>query len=382
MNRIISILIFTILLHLNGISGPAPESGGEISGPNFLVYFMAGVAVVLLFVIWGLGNILLAYARKLADKEQTNKKTSNTLLILAILMFCGSSTQAETPLLATNYGGLSATTFYMLTGVISLEFLVIFSIALQIRKLHKELYAPVSKPSTTPVVEEKESRLMQIWHYLDRRFFTKAAAKDADVLLDHDYDGIKELDNALPPWWKYGFFVTIILGAFYMFRFHISGSGPNPEQEYAVEMNRADEEMKAYMAKAKDLVDETNVSFDVAGVETGKALYTKSCVACHGLAGEGGVGPNLTDAYWLHGGGMKDIFKTIKYGYPEKGMQSWQQQFSPKQMQLMASFIYSLKGTNPPNGKPAQGEKYEEPKSNSDSAAVNKTAVVMVSTPK
>jgi cytochrome c oxidase cbb3-type subunit 3 len=167
-----------------------------------------------------------------------------------------------------------------------------------------------------------------------------------------------------------------------MFRFHISESGPNPEQEYAVEMNRADEEMKAYMAKAKDLVDETNVSFDAAGVETGKALYTKSCVACHGLSGEGGVGPNLTDMYWLHGGSMKDIFKTIKYGYPDKGMQSWQQQFSPKQMQQMTSFIYSLKGTNPPNGKPAQGEKYEEQKSSSDSAAVDKIGVVMVSSAK
>jgi cytochrome c oxidase cbb3-type subunit 3 len=135
--------------------------------------------------------------------------------------------------------------------------------------------------------------------------------------------------------------------------------------------------MKAYMAKAKDLVDEKNVQYDVAGVAIGKELFTKSCVACHGTLGEGGVGPNLTDEYWLHGGGMNDIFKTLKYGYPEKGMQSWQQQFSPKQMAQIASFIKTLKGTNPPNGKAPQGEIYiDDAVKPTDSAAVKQEKTV------
>jgi cytochrome c oxidase cbb3-type subunit 3 len=371
MNRFFYMICLIVLFQTTGYAEPLQGVGGEITGPNFLVYFMAGIAVVLLFVIWGIGNILLAYARKIADKEKTKSGFAAPIVFLSLLLFSANNLHAETHLLAANYGGLSATTFYMLAGVISVEFLVIFFLVLQIRKLHRELYAPFAVEIKKTIEEKKESRLIQIWHSLDRRFFTRAAEKEADVLLDHDYDGIRELDNALPPWWKYGFYITIVLGLIYMYRFHISGSGPSPEQEYAVEMNNAEEEIKAYMAKAKDLVDESSVSFDTDGIETGKALYAKSCIACHGAAGEGGVGPNLTDIYWIHGGSIKDIFKTIKYGYPEKGMQSWQQQFSPKQMQQMASFIYSLRETNPPNGKPAEGEKYEEPKNSSDSLSAN-----------
>jgi len=381
MNRFFSILSFILLFRFEGFSQTTTNSSGDISGPNFLIYFMAAIAVILLFVIWGLGNILLAYAKKVAEKEKSKKGIAAPMIVLSVLLLAVNDLHAETSLLAANYGGVSATTFFMLTGVISLEFLVVFSLVLQIRKLHRELYAPATETIKKSVEENKESRLIEIWHKLDRRFFTKAAEKDTDVLLDHDYDGIRELDNALPPWWKYGFYVTILLGAIYMYRFHISGGGPSPEQEYAVEMNKADEELKEYMAKAKDLVDESSVTYDTEGIETGKALYIKSCIACHGGAGEGGVGPNLTDEYWLHGGSMKDIFKTIKYGYTEKGMQSWQQQYSPKQMQQMASFIYSLKGTNPPNGKPAQGEKYEEKKGGADSLSVDNAIIGVVINP-
>ena len=381
MNRFFYTIVLILLFHNMGFAEPAPGAGGEITGPNFLVYFMAGIAIILLFVIWGLGNILLAYARKLADKEKAKSSIATPIVVLSLLLLSGNDLHAETPLLAVNYGGLSATTFYMLAGVITIEFLVIFSLVLQIRNFHSELFSPERVISKKPAIIKTESRLIEIWHNLDRRFFTRAAEKEADVLLDHDYDGIRELDNALPPWWKYGFYITIVLGLIYMYRFHISGSGPSPEQEYAVEMNNAEDEIKAYMAKAKDLVDESTVSFDASGIETGKALYAKSCIACHGAAGEGGVGPNLTDIYWLHGGSMKDIFKTIKYGYPEKGMQSWQQQFSPRQMQQMASFIYSLKGSNPPNGKPAQGDKYEEPKNSSDSLSANNNNIGVVINP-
>ena len=142
-------------------------------------------------------------------------------------------------------------------------------------------------------------------------------------------------------------------------------------------MKRAEEQIKAYMAKAKDMVDENTVQFDAAGVAVGKELYLKSCVACHGQLCEGGVGPNLTDDYWIHGGSINDIFTPIKYGYPDKGMQSWQQQFSPKQMAQISSFIKTLRGTNPPNAKAPQGDLYEEKAAPAaDSAAANTTAAV------
>ena len=198
-------------------------------------------------------------------------------------------------------------------------------------------------------------------------------------MLDHDYDGIHELDNALPPWWKYGFYITVLLAVVYLLRFHVWGSGPTPEQEYATEMNRAHLQIQAYMEKTKDLVDENNVPLtDAAGVEAGQAIYMKTCVACHGQKGEGGVGPNLTDDYWIHGGSVTSIFKTIKYGFPEKGMQSWQAQYTPKQMQQLSSFIKTLQGTNPPNAKGPQGELYQEgnPPQPADSTAVKETKAV------
>jgi cytochrome c oxidase cbb3-type subunit 3 len=256
--------------------------------------------------------------------------------------------------------------------VIVTEFIVIFFLGLQIRRLHCTLFPVPAKPQKAVSFSDQ---LSAGWHKMDRKFFTKAAETESDVLLDHDYDGIKELDNALPPWWKYGFYVTIIIGFIYMYHFHIAKTGKNPEQEYAAEMQKAKAEIEVYMAMAKDLVDESNVQFEEAGIETGKALYTKSCVACHGNAGEGTVGPNLTDNYWIHGGSMNDIFKTIKYGYPDKGMQSWQQQFSPKQMQQLSSYIRSIKGTNPPNAKPPQGDLYQEP-ATKDSTANDAANVV------
>jgi cytochrome c oxidase cbb3-type subunit 3 len=205
--------------------------------------------------------------------------------------------------------------------------------------------------------------LRQWWSNLDKKIFTKAVPvqQEADVLLDHDYDGIKELDNALPPWWKWGFYITLVIGVFYLLRFHVWKTGPTPEQEYNSEMVAAAKQMEAYRKKSNDLVDETTVTMaDATGIAAGKQLFQQNCIACHGSAGEGGVGPNLTDNYWLHGGRINDVFKTIKYGYPDKGMQSWEKMFSPSQIRNLASFVKSLHGTNPPNPKAPQGDLYNE----------------------
>jgi cytochrome c oxidase cbb3-type subunit 3 len=203
----------------------------------------------------------------------------------------------------------------------------------------------------------------QWWKKWDERFFTRAVPveKEADVLMDHDYDGIRELDNALPPWWKYGFYITIALAVVYVFNFHVFGTGKNPIQEYQAEMAEGKRVEEAYKAKTKDLVDENNMILaDAGGIAEGGILYKQSCVACHGQAGEGGIGPNLTDEYWLHGASMNNIYKTIKLGYPDKGMQAWETMYSPVQMKNLASFVKSLKGTKPPNGKAPQGEKYAD----------------------
>jgi len=179
------------------------------------------------------------------------------------------------------------------------------------------------------------------------------------ILTDHDYDGIRELDNNLPPWWKYLFYVTIVFAVVYLYYYHVSATGKLQIEEYTQELAIAEKEKEAYMKLAANSIDETNVKLsDEKGIEKGQALYQQNCAACHGAAGEGGVGPNLTDPYWIHGGGIKNVFKTIKYGVPQKGMISWKAQLSPSAMQDVASYIISIQGTNPANGKEPQGDLY------------------------
>ena len=192
--------------------------------------------------------------------------------------------------------------------------------------------------------------------------WTKAVPieREQDVLLDHNYDGIQELDNSLPPWWLAMFYITIAIGLVYMGYYHWGGDGLSSSEEYELSMVQAEKEIKAYRASLGETIDETKVTVltDQTALDLGKSLYNANCVACHGLAGEGGVGPNLTDEYWIHGGDIKSIFSTIKYGVIEKGMISWKSQLRPADMQKISSYILTFQGTNPPNGKEAQGEKY------------------------
>lgn len=211
-----------------------------------------------------------------------------------------------------------------------------------------------------------------LWKRLYKRWTNVVPIdQEEDVLLNHDYDGIQELDNSLPPWWVALFYITIFFGAVWVFYYHISDYGLNQKEAYEQEMEQAEEAVKAYLAKQANLVDETNVTLlegemDLAG---GEAIFKASCAACHGQFGEGGIGPNMVDEYWLHGGDIKDVFKTIKYGVPEKGMISWKSQLSAGDMNKVASYILKLQGTNPPNQKEAQGELYtpKQPTASSDS---------------
>lgn len=186
--------------------------------------------------------------------------------------------------------------------------------------------------------------------------------REAEIMFHHEYDGIRELDNRLPPWWVNLFIITVVWSAVYMFYYHWGGGGPSSVDEYNQEVERAKKEIAIAMAGAANAVDESSVQAltESAALAEGELIFKNLCAACHGQLGEGGVGPNLTDDYWLHGGGIKNIFKVVKYGVPEKGMISWQSQLTPSDMQKVASYILTLHGTNPPNGKEPQGELWKE----------------------
>lgn len=198
-----------------------------------------------------------------------------------------------------------------------------------------------------------------------KQFITKSTPieKEHEVMTDHDYDGIKELDNRIPPWFTWLFYATIIFSVWYMIHYHVLGTGKLQAEEYEAEVRLA-ELKRAELVRSGAFINEETVTLltDAADLQSGKAIYDANCVACHGQYGEGLVGPNLTDGYYVHGGGIKNVFKVIKYGVPAKGMIPWQSQLSPNQIQQVSSYVISLVGTNPPNPKAPEGEKWVEEK--------------------
>ena len=365
----ISLFILATVLSLSAFAQPTLlPAKPEVT--NYMQMLMVTVAILLVVVIWILTRVLLMVSKQALSLSKAGRKVMMIFVVVMGSMFTKKSFAQAADALADGstiassvdfYGGVSYNTFWTMSTVILLELLVIFLLVLFIKNIFRSIH-PVEKIIVQGKLQSG-SWMIRTWHRLDKQFFTKAIPleKEADMLLDHDYDGIKELDNALPPWWKYGFYITIVVAVFYIFKFEVWHTGMNPTQEYAEEMSAAKIQTDAYLASAKENVDENSVvQLDAAGAAAGKEIFTKTCVACHLAEGQGSVGPNLTDEYWIHGGGVKDIFKTIKYGYPDKGMQSWQTTYSPVQMQQLATYIRTLKGTNPPNPKAPQGDLYKE----------------------
>lgn len=265
---------------------------------------------------------------------------------------------------AGRVGGIDYYTFYIMSTVIFLELVTLFVLFNTFKKI---LGYERIKAETATVQKLKEPSLFEKMNY------TVSIEEEGTIMLDHDYDGIKELDNNLPPWWKYGFYLTIVIGIIYFINYHVTKTAPLQGEEYKISVKQAELEVAEFMRTSANNVDENTVKLltEASDISAGKDLFIANCSACHGKLGEGTVGPNLTDAYWVHGGGVKDIFKTIKYGWPDKGMKAWKEDFSPMQISQLTTFIKTLAGTNPPNGKEKQGDLYTEtPAAVSDSTAV------------
>ena len=190
----------------------------------------------------------------------------------------------------------------------------------------------------------------------------KPVSDERDVQLDHTYDGIRELDNFMPPWLKYVFYLTIMFAVIYFVNYSVLGIGKTQIEEYEQQLAIAAVEAEQRQLLAVSTIDETNVQFDATGpsITAGMSLYENNCVACHAIDGGGGVGPNLTDEYWIHGGSIEDVFRIVKYGVIEKGMIPWQDQLSPEEMQQVSSYVLTLVGSTPANPKAPQGDLYEQ----------------------
>jgi cytochrome c oxidase cbb3-type subunit 3 len=208
------------------------------------------------------------------------------------------------------------------------------------------------------VKEKKASVLSKLSQMLTK---STPIEREKDIMFDHDFDGIKELDSKIPPWFSWLFILTIIFAAYYMIDYHIIGSGQVQYEECTEEVRNASLEKEA-LIKSGAFVNEETVELltDANELNAGKTIYDAKCTACDAADGGGIVGPNLTDDYWIHGGGIKNVFKVIKYGVVEKGMIAWQTQLNPNQMQEVASYIISLHGTTPAAPKAPEGEIWKE----------------------
>ncbi|GAB3634626.1 hypothetical protein GCM10027422_02160 [Hymenobacter arcticus] len=177
-----------------------------------------------------------------------------------------------------------------------------------------------------------------------------------DEVLDHDYDGIHEFDNDLPPWWKWGFAFTVVFAISYVTYYHVARKGQLQGAEYAAEMQQA----ALFVPVGGDDPNQVTTYAALtapADLGSGKTIFATNCAACHGANAEGKVGPNLTDEFWLHGGEVNHVYKTIKFGVNGKGMVAWKGKLSGKQMLQVASYALSLQGSKPANPKAPQGEK-------------------------
>ncbi|HVW14414.1 MAG TPA: cbb3-type cytochrome c oxidase N-terminal domain-containing protein [Mucilaginibacter sp.] len=190
----------------------------------------------------------------------------------------------------------------------------------------------------------------------------KPMSEEGSLIMEGEYDGIRELNNPTPAWFMVLFYITIAFGAGYLLVYHVFKSAPLQYEEYRNDMAAAAKEKAAMLAKSANLVDENTVKLttDPAVLADGKTVFTTRCSPCHGDHGQGVVGPNLTDDYWLHGNTIKDIFKTIEYGVPSKGMPTWESQLTPVQISDVANYVKSIHGTNPANPKEPQGTKMTE----------------------
>ena len=187
---------------------------------------------------------------------------------------------------------------------------------------------------------------------------SKPIEEEAEIILDHNYDGIKELDNNLPPWWLYGFYATIIFGVVYMIRYHVLNAD-DQFVEYEIEYAEAQRAIEEYKKTAKGLVDVNTVELltEAADLKAGQKIFTTNCVACHMADGGGGIGPNLTDEYWILGGGIKNVFNTISEGGRSgKGMIAWKASLKPLEMAQVSSYLLQFQGTTPANPKAPEGE--------------------------
>lgn len=336
------------------IKSKTPLWDSELMEPT--AYTLVGIIFLLILVIAVMGRVLYstseAFRSKIMDTGKLSKTTKGTSAAILLILLGSPATTFAQDGGTKMIGGIAATSFYVLITIIAILLLIII---LMLRMFNH--FASLRNPETA---EEKIRQEKMSW--IERINKSKSYDKESEeaIMLNHDYDGIVELDNPTPPWWNWFFIISVIYGFAYLWLVHVSKTLPSQEERLEIAYEKAEIAKQKYLEQAGNLIDETNVEYldNEVDITAGKEIFISVCAACHGQQGEGTVGPNLVDEYWLHGGSVNDIFSVIKYGVPEKGMASWKDQYSPLQIAQLASYIISIGGTEVDNPKDPEGERY------------------------
>jgi cytochrome c oxidase cbb3-type subunit 3 len=265
----------------------------------------------------------------------------------------------------------------MMFGFMALILLLLIAIAFIVQAIENVLYNTLDEEAKVRYLAAKEEKWEWTWgkKMYNKMLGTKPMEAEGEIILDHDYDGIRELDNNLPPWWVYLFYASIVFGVVYLLRFHVFNDY-NQTMEYEQEVAAAQLEIEEYKKTAKGLVDANTVELltDVSDLSAGKGIFEGNCVACHMADGGGGIGPNLTDQNWILGGGIKNVFHTISEGGRDgKGMIAWKQNLKPAEIAQVASYVLSFQGTTAANPKAPEGDIWVDPNAPAQEAPAEQT---------
>lgn len=347
---------------------PVESSYSNVDKLNFALLF---IAIILLIPIYYMseifGNVIVT------SLKEKFKNSLNTIAILVINLLAINSIFAQTDNVTSVASASVIDSFNIgtwgLLFVICVEILVLIFYAKMTIKL-------ITQTNPAEVIEQLENKwTFGKWWKKSNNFIPFEEEDKLDT--GHSYDGIRELDNGIPPWFSASFILCIIFAIVYLWNYHVAEISPLQIEEYTNEMEAAKLAQEKYLASQGSTLDENNIKL-LAGAEIdeGKQLFAANCATCHAKDGGGGTGPNLTDMFWIHGGDANSIYKTIKYGVREKGMIPWKDNFNDIQILKIASFVNTLNGTKPAAPKAPQGDKYEAkaiPVDSTSTAAITPT---------
>ena len=281
--------------------------------------------------------------------------------------------QATTETSVTSIWGDPMISFYVVVGFLFVVVILVLMVALYMLQVLNYMVKQATKERSERlgiVYKEEPSFWSTIWNKSNDFI---PIEKEKEIMLDHNYDGIRELDNHLPPWWTGLFYGSIVFAILYLIFYHVSDTLPLQLQEYETQMAQADEQARKLKASNPvAIIDETNVAIvtDPVALADGKTTFLSNCASCHRQDGGGDIGPNLTDDYWKNGGSIQNIFTVVRHGVQGTNMIAWEGFISPDKMQNVSSYILTLKGSNPENPKQPEGELYVPKEVSSDSTKV------------